>query len=165
MQSAFAAMNRKDLNACVAFLLPDFAINLAGMAHQMRGPNAWRENVERLLSAFPDLVIDIEDIFAAGDKVAVRARLTGTHSGEFLGNQPTGKKIDYQSNELYRIAGGKIAEEWICSDTLTMLIQIGAIPARHLVSMWFAGSRVWFAGAAGISIGAALVLLLQSVVQ
>ena len=52
-------------------------------------------------------------------------RLTGTHTGEFLGIQPTRKKVEYESNELYRIVDGTIAEEWICSDMLTLMAQIG----------------------------------------
>jgi steroid delta-isomerase-like uncharacterized protein len=165
VKSAFAAMRRRDLDACVALLTPDFAINLAGMPHQLRGPRAWRRNAECLFAAFPDLQIQVEDMFAADDKVAVRARFAGTHTGEFLGNQPTGKRIDYRSHELYRIVDGKFTEEWICSDTLTMFTQIGAIPARHLVSMWLAGFRAWFAGGAGIVVGALLALLLQSVLR
>src|SRR5262249_43716877 len=102
----------------------------------------------------------VEDMFAAGDKVAVRARFTGTHTGEFLGHQPTGKQVEYRSNELYRIADGKISEEWICSDTLTLMTQIGAIPAGRLLSMWFAGYRVWFAAGLGLAAGTALGMLL-----
>lgn len=162
MRTAFAALQRQDLDACVSLLTPDFAINLAGAPYQARGTKAWRKNAELLFSAFPDFQIHIADMFASEDKVAVRARITGTHTGEFLGNRPSGKKIDYQSNELYRIADGKIAEEWICSDTLTLMTQIGAIPARHLVSMWLAGFRVWFAGGAGVVVGALLALLLRS---
>jgi hypothetical protein len=116
-----------------------------------------------LFSAFPDIRIHVEDIFASDDKVAVRARFTGTHMGEFLGQRPTGKRVDYQSNELYRIVGGKVAEEWICSDTFTMMTQIGAIPARHLVSMWLADFRMWFAAGIGLVMGALLVLLAQFV--
>ena len=115
MRNAFSAMNRKDLDACVRVLTPDFIINIAGTPYQMRGTRAWRRNAETLVAAFPDIRIDVQDMVAANDKVAVRVRLTGTHTGEFLGQQPTGRHIDYQSNELYRIADGKIAEEWICS--------------------------------------------------
>lgn len=126
MQAAFAALNRHDLDACVEMLTPDFIINLAGMPDAMHGADAWRQNVEMMLQAFSDLQIHVEDIFAADDKVAVRARLTGTHTGVFLGQAPTGKPIDYVSNELYRTADGRIAEEWICSDMLTLMRQIEA---------------------------------------
>ena len=165
MQNAFAAMRSKNLDACVGYLTPDFIINLAGAPYQMRGPRAWRKNAETLFSAFPDIEIHVEDMFATDDKVAVRVRLTGTHTGEFLGKQPTGKRINYQSNELYRIVDGKVAEEWICSDTLTLMTQIGAIPAKHLVSMWLAGFRVWFAAGIGLAFGALSVLLLQLILS
>ena len=157
MRNAFATLGRGDFTAAVEFLSPDFIINLAGVPHQMRGRRIWRRNAEAFFKAFPDMQMEEQDMFAADDKVAVRFRFTGTHTGEFLGNQPTGNKVDYQSYELYRIADGKIAEEWICADMLTILTQIGAFPARHLVFMWLAGYRVWFAAGLGLLAGAVLM--------
>lgn len=58
------------------------------------------------------------------DKVAVRLRFRGTHSGEFMGIPATGSSIEYVSHEFYRIADGLIAEEWICSDMATLLRQL-----------------------------------------
>ena len=74
--------------------------------------------------AFPNPQAHIEDIVAAQDKVAVRLRFRGTHSGEFLGIPATGRTIEYVSHEYYRIADGLIAEEWIWSDTATLLRQL-----------------------------------------
>ena len=75
---------------------------------------------------FPDLQAHIEgSIVANQDKVAVRLRFRGTHRGEFLGIPATGRTIEYVSHESYRIADGLIAEEWICSDTATLLHQLG----------------------------------------
>ena len=165
MRNAFAAMNRKDLDACVALLTPDFSINLAGAPYAMSGPRAWRRNAEMLFSAFPDIQLHVEDMFAVDDKVAVRVRLKGTHTGEFLGNQPTGNKIEYESNELYRIVDGKFAAEWICSDMLTLMSQIGAIPAKHLLFMYLAGFRVWFAAGIGLAAGVLLMLLARFILS
>lgn len=161
MSNAFAALRRKDFAAATEFLSPDFIINLAGSPYQIHGRRAWRRNTETFFDAFPDIQIETQDMFATDDKVAVRFRFTGTHAGEFLGNQPTGKRVDYQSYELYRIADGKIAEEWICSDMLTILTQIGAFPARHLALMWLAGYRVWFAAGLGIFAGMISTLALS----
>jgi len=161
MCNAFAALRRRDLAAAAEFLSPDFIINLAGVPHQMRGRRTWRRNAEAFFNAFPDIQLEAQDMFAADDKVAVRMRFTGTHTGEFLGNQPTGKRVDYQSYELYRIADGQIAEEWICSDMLTILTQIGAFPARHLVLMWLAGYRVWFAAGLGLLAGVISTLVVS----
>jgi steroid delta-isomerase-like uncharacterized protein len=165
MRNAFATLSRRDFAAAVEFLSPDFIINLAGVPHQMRGRHTWRRNAEAFFKAFPDIQMEEQDMFATDDKVAVRFRFSGTHTGEFLGNQPTGKRVDYQSYELYRIADGKIAEEWICADMLTILTQIGAFPARHLLLMWLAGYRVWFAAGLGLVAGAILMLILSSVLR
>jgi steroid delta-isomerase-like uncharacterized protein len=160
MRAALDAMNRRDLDACVAMLTPDFVISIAGAPPDQRGPSAWRRNAEMLFKAFPDARIHIDDMFASDDKVAVRVRITGTHTGPFLGVEPTGKPIAYESNELYRIVDGRIAQEWICSDMLTMMTQIGAYPAQRLLTLWLAGYRVWFAGALGLAAGAGLAALL-----
>ncbi|HHV66132.1 MAG TPA: ester cyclase [Ochrobactrum intermedium] len=165
VQEAFAAFRRRDVDACVEFLTSDFIINIAGMPYQKRGARAWRTNAETMFSAFPDVEIHVEDIFGVDDKVAVRARFTGTHTGEFLGQQPTGRRIDYHSNELYRFVDGKIAEEWICSDTLTLMTQIGAMSQGKLISMWLAGFRVWFALGLGLAIGMLSMLLLRFILS
>ncbi len=73
-------------------------------------------------------------LFAEGDKVVVRYRFTGTHSGPFLGVAPTGKTVSVQGIAIYRIAEGRIVEGWALSDTWGAMQQLGAIPstiARH----------------------------------
>ncbi len=128
LRDAYDALDRRDLDRCTALLRHDFRINIAGMPEPMQGRAAWRAGVETMQAAVPDLRHSIEDMFTAGDRVSVRLRLSGTHTGPFLGRQGTGGKVDYLSHEIYRIADGRIAEEWICSDTLTLMRQLGAIP-------------------------------------
>jgi steroid delta-isomerase-like uncharacterized protein len=124
VRAGFRAFNAGDAGGCLALAAPDLIMNLADLPEPMHGREAWRQGFEILRRAFPDLRAHIEDIIAAGDKVAVRLRFRGTHSGEFLGIPATGRAIEYVSHEFYRIAGGLIAEEWICSDTATMLRQL-----------------------------------------
>jgi steroid delta-isomerase-like uncharacterized protein len=163
MREAIARLVRHDFEGCTALMTPDFRINLAGMPYQKRGIPEWKKNIAIMATAFPDFQLHIEDMFATDDKVALRARITGTHRGEFLGHQPSGKAIDYQSNELYRIENGKVAEEWICSDMLTMMTQIGALSKGQMVSIWLAGYRVWVGTAIGIAVGALLILAVQKI--
>jgi len=117
MGGAFDALNRRDIDACLDMLAPDFQIYVAGSPPR-RGTAAWRGNVRIMFTAFPDAQVHVDDIFASNNKVAVRVRITGTHSGPFLGKAPTGRAIAYDSIELYEIKDGKISTEWICSDTL-----------------------------------------------
>jgi steroid delta-isomerase-like uncharacterized protein len=91
-----------------------------------------REGLRQLFNmgfkGFPDWHETIEDIIAEGDRVWVRLTYTATHTGEFFGLAPTGKKITGMSSiDIYRIANGKLAEYWNVRDTLKFAIQMGAI--------------------------------------
>lgn len=130
MRSAFEAINRESADTCAALLAPDFIINLAGLPHQMRGREVWKQGLETMRAGFPDIQAHVEDIFGTGDRVAVRLVLRGTHSGDFHGIPATGRAVEYTSIEIYRIADGMIAEEWICSDMATLMHQIsGSAPS------------------------------------
>lgn len=125
VRSTFEAFNAHDLDACMAVLAPDFVINLAELPEPLRGRDVWREGAGLMQRGFPDVEAEIEDIFGADDRVAVRLRFRGTHSGEFQGIPATGRAVEYVSHEFYRVADGLLAEEWICSDTATLFRQIG----------------------------------------
>lgn len=138
-------------------MAPDFIINIAEMPYQKTGHAAWRRHAETLYAAVPDVHVQIEDAVAADDRVAVRTRIKGTHRGEFLGHPGTGRAINYVSHEIYRFKDGKLAEEWICSDSLTLMTQIGALSKNRLVSMWLSGYRLWI----GVVVGAVAAALVQ----
>ena len=59
----------------------------------------------------------------------VRAAQQGTHQGVFQGINPTGKQVNVTAIAIFRVVNGRIAEEWLSSDRLGLLQQIGAIPA------------------------------------
>jgi steroid delta-isomerase-like uncharacterized protein len=124
IRAGFRAFNAGDAGGCLALSAPDLIINLAELPEPRHGHEVWRQGFEMMRHAFPDLHAHLEDIVAAQDKVAVRVRFRGTHSGEFLGIPATGRTIEYVSHEFYRIADGLIAEEWICSDMATLLRQL-----------------------------------------
>ena len=93
------------------------------------GAELLKEVFGRLHRAFPDLHITIEDLIAEGDKVVARNTVTGTHQGEYMGLQGTGKSIAYNEIMIVRFAGGRIAETWGVVDVLSQLRQLGALPA------------------------------------
>jgi steroid delta-isomerase-like uncharacterized protein len=124
VRAGFRAFNSGDVDQCLALSAPELITNLAELPGPQHGRDMWRQGFEMIKRAFPDLQAYIEDIVAAQDKVAVRLRFRGTHCGEFLGMAATGRTVEYVSHEFYRIADGLIAEEWICSDTATLLRQL-----------------------------------------
>jgi predicted ester cyclase len=98
---------------------PDFPQGIAGV----------EAFVQMFRTGFPDLRATVEDAFENDDRTAARVRFTGTHQGEFMGVQPTGKPIDIECIDIVRIVDGKCVEHWGVTDNLTLMQQIGAIPA------------------------------------
>jgi predicted ester cyclase len=85
--------------------------------------------IERFLAAFPGLHHAIEDQFADGDRVASRIVVRGTHQGDLMGLSPTGKDVEFNAIYIHRIVDGRIVEQWVVSDSMGMMQQLGAIPA------------------------------------
>jgi predicted ester cyclase len=71
---------------------------------------------------------------SAGDKVVLRWRIEGTHTGEFLGVAPTNVKITLGVTEIFRVANGQLVEAWDQYDRLGLMQQIGAIPMAEAAS-------------------------------
>ena len=91
------------------------------------GPEAFAE----VVSVYQNSVEghwEVEDIFSAGDRVAVRWTGSGRHTGEINGIPPTGAEVRVDAVSIFRMRDGKIAETWEVWDTLSFLQQVGAIP-------------------------------------
>ena len=95
---------------------------------QPQGLEGQTEFIAGFRAAFPDVQFTIEDMIAEGDKVVGRVTWRGTHQGELMGIQPTGKKVTVEGIDIIRFAGGKAVENWFSGDTLGMMQQLGAIP-------------------------------------
>ena len=114
-------------------LLATDCINHEQSNPEQRGKAACKQwaNDVRLANrrGFPDFDIVVEDIVAEGDKVVKRFVFQGTHSGEFAGIPPTGKRVTMRGITLYRLAQGRVSEMYWNYDVFGLLQQLGAIPA------------------------------------
>ena len=68
----------------------------------------FREARKELLTAFPDLKLEVEQAVAEGDTVALRWRVTGTHQGDALGLRRTGRPFEAVGTTWMKFANGKI---------------------------------------------------------
>ncbi len=123
VRKLFEAFNKRNLDELDELMAPDFVDHLL----ELRGLEANKQAFTLTLKGFPDWHETIEDIVAEGDKVVVRFKATGTHTGEFFGLSPTGRKVTFASIQIYRIVNGKVAECQTVSDSLGFLGQLGAI--------------------------------------
>jgi predicted ester cyclase len=103
---------------------PDFIADLPGLPEPVHGREIWTLGADALWNGFPDLCIEITDIFGVGDRVAVRLRFSGTHDGEFQGIPATRRPVSFTSVEIYRFEDDRIAEEWVSPDMLGLMQQI-----------------------------------------
>jgi len=92
------------------------------------GPQAERQFIVTALTAFPDLQFEAEQLVAENDLVMCGLTARGTHRAEFMGVPPSGRHVDFQSVDTFRLSDGKIAEQWVVMDALGLLQQLGAIP-------------------------------------
>lgn len=121
-------VNKKNLAAIDQLAAPNFVghftsfppVQDAGMLKQVNSI---------VLTAFPDIVLTVEDLIAEGDKVAARLTFRGRHTGELMGIPPTGKQIMMSALHIWRFEGGKLVEAWVNSDDLGMMQQLGVVPA------------------------------------
>lgn len=120
-------VHKQDAETVRKQLAPDF------VDHEMPpgtppGPDATLRYNEMLHNAFPDLRVKVEDIVAEGDRVAVRARWTGTHRGPFplLNAAPTNRTFVLTGMVFWRIRDGKIVERWAILDRLALQQQLAS---------------------------------------
>jgi predicted ester cyclase len=104
---------------------PDFVCHfIAGP--EWRGLEGIKGEVRRHRTSFPDWNEHVDDIIAEGDKVVIRFTSTGTQLGEFEGIAPTGRKVRIQEVAIFRLAGGKIVEQWGLPDIHGLMEQLSA---------------------------------------
>jgi len=101
----------------------DHVRHIAGQP-DLRGREAMIQYITACRTAWPDWHSTSEIMIAEGDKVMVRWRSTGTHTGTAWGIPPTGNKANFITDTIYRIAGGKIVESWQV-DELAVYLQMG----------------------------------------
>ena len=91
------------------------------------GPGGLREQLERLLHAFPDGCITVDAQFSEGQTVTSRWTFRGTQTGELDGIAATGKQVTVAGMSISRVEGGVVSEEWTSWDRLGLLVQLGAV--------------------------------------
>ncbi len=72
--------------------------------------------------------VEIFELIAEGNLVAVIGTYRGTHTGPMGAFAATGKNLDSEFAGYHRFEDGKIVETWVTWDNLAMLQQLGLFP-------------------------------------
>ena len=80
-------------------------------------------------TAFPDNVQTFTHLAADDNLIGVYATYEGTHTGPFGPVPATGRRVAFEFAGMFRVEQDKLAELWVTWDKLTVLPQLGLLPA------------------------------------
>jgi len=83
------------------------------------------DNIQFWDGVFPKYELFADEIIAEGNRVVVRARMTGRHEGILHGIPPTFKTIDLPFVIGYEVENGKIVHHWLFADQVLLMEQLG----------------------------------------
>jgi steroid delta-isomerase-like uncharacterized protein len=123
------AWNSGDIDSLDGIMAAD-VVNHSQLPGQPDGVEGFKQALGWMRSGVPDLKITIDATVANGDWVATRWTGSGTHTGALMGIPATGKSVTVTGIDICRVADGRIVEYWQELGMLSMLQQVGAIPAQ-----------------------------------
>jgi steroid delta-isomerase-like uncharacterized protein len=129
MRTAYERINSGDVDGFGGMVADDFIEReeTPGFAPTKDGT---LEFFRMILTAFPDMHMKVEDVIAERDKTVARVTVTATHQGEFLGVPASGNAVNVGLIDIMRFDDrGLVCEHWGVMDMLSLMQQIGAVPA------------------------------------
>lgn len=129
MRNTYELINAGDIDRFGDLLAPDFVEHQGGPGYPPTKEGTL-DFFRDLLAAFPDWHMAVQDLIASGDKTVARVRVSGTHSGEFIGIPATGRSADVELIDIMRFdPAGLVGEHWGVADMLSLMQQLGVVPA------------------------------------
>lgn len=104
--------------------------------HMAAGTESVQRLIERVRRAFPDVRFTIDHVVCRNDEVEVHWRASATQMAEFLAIPAQEKRASITGKSVYRVAGGKIVENWAEWNVMSLMKQLGNAAAEKLVEPW-----------------------------
>ena len=123
------AFNGRDLDVLDEIVAEGFTNHDPPFPGLPAGRQGLKQAFAGFWSAFPDIRATTVHLVADEDKVGSVVSLRGTHEGELMGLPPTAREVNVRVIEIFRVAGGHIAERWGVVDRTALMTQLGAVPA------------------------------------
>lgn len=125
----YRAMSLKDISLFRTVVTPDWQY-IPPSPGPVSGPDSMIPVFADLSYSLPDMDIRILDVLVHGDKVAVRAIVTGTQSAPLMGIAATSKPVNFAIHSFHEFRKGHIAKTWHLEDWLGVFRQIGELPSN-----------------------------------
>jgi len=125
IKTAIAAVDKGDLEVFQSYVAPEFKLYAPSNSTTPVSRDDYMAMVKMMTAAIPDMVHNLTEVFAVGDRVVLRVALHGTHLAELQGIPPTGNKITVSYIAIMRVKDGKVVEEVAEEDFLGLYQQLG----------------------------------------
>lgn len=119
-----AYWNTGNFDGIDEILHPDFELRMTPKFEPEKGIAKFKENILKWREAYPDFHIEIHETILEDDKAAARWTITATNTGSGL-YPPTGKRVEVMGMSIVHFMDNKIRDEWIASNNLHWLQQLG----------------------------------------
>jgi steroid delta-isomerase-like uncharacterized protein len=124
------AINDRNLDALDDLVAPDV------VRHSQATPGLEIDSLDDLkaflaadFGVVPDSRIQMHQLVAEGEHVAFWATYAGTQEGQMGPFPPSGNRVSSDFAGYFRVEQGRIAELWVIWDNVTILTQLGHMPA------------------------------------
>ena len=126
LQNMYDALNAQDLEAQHKYWNDDMIWHGPPGVGDIHGIENFKYKVLKpFYDAFPDYHVKNDIVVAEGDWISATGYLTGTHSGTYLGVEPTGKAIKMQFSDFWTIENGKFMDNYVMVDNHGVFEQMG----------------------------------------
>ena len=121
----FEKIGKGNIDEAFELFSPDYKLYFPSNTTTPLTKESNRDTAAMMFDVFPDIVHEVNDIFAVGDKVVFRAVDKATHTKEFQSIPATGKKFEVSWMVIFRLEDGKIVEGWEEVDWIGFMQQLG----------------------------------------
>lgn len=126
-------MNRRQLDELDDIMTADFVRHCEATPQlQIRDLDGFKTFLQDDSTAFPDNIQTFTHIAVDADLIGVFATYEGTHLGPLGPIPPTAKHVKFDFAGMFKLRDDKLAELWITWDNMTIMAQLGLLPAEDV---------------------------------
>ena len=126
LAGAYAGLSRGDLEAFWAIFEPEVVVIDPGLGNPV-GRASVVAIQQPLLSAFPDMEYEVEEILQEEARTVCRLKATGLHTGWLANVPPTGRLVHLAVCDVHEWSRDRVVTFQRYADQLTLLHQVGAL--------------------------------------
>ncbi len=125
IKAAIAEVDKRNLEGFQTYVAPEFKLYAPSNSTTPVSRDDYMAMVKMMTTAIPDMVHNVTELLAVGDRVVMRVFIQGTHLAELGGIPPTGNKVLVSFIAIFRVKDGQVVEEIAEEDFLGLYQQLG----------------------------------------